>query len=72
MPAFVQTLIDLFMSKKKIIGYGGALAIAGVAIGTHMSAQDVKDAVCGAPVIAIPAPTPSPVLAPAAPATAPK
>lgn len=61
MPVLVQRLIEFFIDKKKLVGWISAFAIAVLAAATGMQSQEFKDAVCGAPVIALPS-APAPVV----------
>jgi len=50
----LQKLIEMFISKKKIIAYVSAVIIAVVAAVLGMKAQEVKDAIHDGPVIELP------------------
>jgi hypothetical protein len=47
-------------SKERVIGWGAGIAIAATAALAGMQSKQVKEAVCGATVIEVPAPTPAP------------
>ena len=51
----LQKLIEFFLSKKRIIQIVGSIALAGGAIAAGMKTDEVKEIVCGAPVIQVPA-----------------
>lgn len=55
MPVLVQRMIEFFINKKKLVGWLSAFAIAVLAAASGMQTQEFKDAVCGAPTIALPA-----------------
>jgi hypothetical protein len=50
----LQKLLEMFISKKKIIAYVSAVIIAVVAAVLGMSSDEVKDAVVSGPVIDLP------------------
>jgi hypothetical protein len=59
----LKNLIEMFLSKKKIIGLVGAVIIAAVAAFFGMSPKEVKEAVVQGPEISVPAisqPPPAP------------
>lgn len=75
MPLFLVKLAQLFLSKKKIIGWISAVILAALSMVVGMNAQEFKDAVCSAELpkeeIKIEAPAP-PQPAPQAPKDQPK
>jgi len=54
MPEILMRIFSVIISKKKIIGWVGAIILAGAAIVLKMPVLEVKDSVCGAPVIQVP------------------
>lgn len=58
---FLERIVELFFTKKKIMAYIAAVVIAVVAYATGMSFDDVKAAIADAPHIDVPARTPTPV-----------
>lgn len=55
MPLVIQKIIEIFLDKRRVIGWISAAMIAVGAAYAGMSTKDFKDAVCGAPVIEAPA-----------------
>lgn len=62
---FLQKLIDMFISKKKVIAYVSAVLIALAAAVLGISSQEVKEAIVSGPVIDLPKASEAPVVAPA-------
>lgn len=58
-----QRLIEMFISKKKIIAYVSAIIIAFVAAILGMSSKEVKEAVVSGPVIELPSVSTMPAVA---------
>lgn len=50
-PLILTKLIEMFVSKKRVIGWVSAVAIALGAAAAGMQSAEFKDAVCSAPVI---------------------
>lgn len=48
---FLGKVVGLFVTKKRVIGWGAAVAMALGAAATGMQTPEFKEAVCGAPVI---------------------
>lgn len=55
MPLVIQKLLEIFLDKRRVIGWISAAMIAIGAAYVGMSTTDFKSAVCGAPVIEVPA-----------------
>lgn len=71
MPALLSRIIGAIIDKKKIIGWIAAVIIGIVALVMGMNSAELKDAICAAPVVNIPAPAPVAAPAVAVPAPAP-
>lgn len=48
---FLKKMVEMFISKKKIIGWVAAAGFAYGAVHLGMEQKEFKEAVCGAPVI---------------------
>lgn len=46
-----QKIVGLFVTKKRVIGWGAAVVLAVGAAATGMKTQEFKDTVCGADAI---------------------
>lgn len=55
MSLFIQKIMELFLDKKRVIGWVSAAMIAIGAAYAGISSKDFKDAVCTAPVLESPA-----------------
>lgn len=61
MPALFERIISAIIDKKKIIGWIAAVIIGIVALVLGMGSAELKQAICDAPVVSIPAPAPVPI-----------
>jgi hypothetical protein len=51
-PIILTKIVEMFVNKKRVIGWISAVGIAIGAATAGMQSQEFKDAVCSAPVIA--------------------
>lgn len=51
-PIILTKIVEMFVNKKRVIGWISAVGIAIGAAAAGMQSQEFKDAVCSAPVIA--------------------
>ena len=51
MPVILSKIIEMFVDKKRVIGWLSAIALAVGAAFASMQTQEFKDAVCAAPVL---------------------
>lgn len=64
MSAIVQKILTALISKKKLIAWISAALIAVVAAVLGMNSAELKEAICSAPLVELPAPAPAPEVAP--------
>lgn len=54
MPTVLSRIFGLFVNKKKVLGWIAAPILVLVAVAAGMDTTEVRDAVCGAPLIEVP------------------
>lgn len=47
----LKKIAGTFINKKRVAGWIGAAVIAAAAVGAGMESQELKDAICGAPLL---------------------